>query len=162
MTVLPLEGTFYVKTYQSESVRADGTPDATAILALYSDEPRSCSLFHKLIYDEVWHFHAGDPIRLFLLYPDKTTREVILGNDLSKNQLVQFVVPKGVWQAGEIVPGGQWGLFGCTMAPGFNSQVFEGGKLSDLIEDYPERKAEIERLAMPAVSEKYFAKDFKD
>ena len=30
------------------------------MIALYCDEPRSVSLFHKLPVDEVWHFYKGD------------------------------------------------------------------------------------------------------
>jgi predicted cupin superfamily sugar epimerase len=68
MTTLPVESTYFVKTYRSKTSRPDGTPDGSAIIALYSDDPRSCSLFHRLKYEEVWHFYAGDPIRLVLRF----------------------------------------------------------------------------------------------
>ena len=149
MKILPVESTYFVKTYRSKTSRPDGTADGSAIIALYSDEPRSCSLFHRLKYEEVWHFYAGDPIRLVLLYPDKTSKEIILGNDFSKGHLVQFTVPANVWQAGEIVEGGQWGLFGCTMSPGFTGEIFEGGHYSDLIQNFPDREVDIKKLSVP-------------
>jgi predicted cupin superfamily sugar epimerase len=162
MTILPIEGTYFSKTYESSSIHTTGGPDGTAILGLYSDAPRSCSLFHKLTSDEVWHFYAGDPIRLILLYPNKETKIVILGSDFKNGELIQFVVPKGVWQAGEIVPGGDWGLFGCTMAPGFSANSFEGGYFKDLIKDYPSFKDYLERLSVPEETAKLLPSDYKD
>ncbi|MGZ4761355.1 MAG: cupin domain-containing protein, partial [Ilumatobacteraceae bacterium] len=57
--------------------------------------------------------------------------------------------PAGVWQAGELVDGGRWALFGCTMAPGFTGTCFEGGRISDLLAGYPDRDADIRRLGVP-------------
>ena len=162
MSILPIEGTYFSKTYESSTTNVNGGPDGTAILGLYSDEPRSCSLFHKLTFDEIWHFYAGDPIRLILLYPNKEIKTVVLGSNFKDGELVQFVVPKGVWQAGEIVPGGQWGLFGCTMAPGFSANSFEGGYYKDLIVIYPNAKDYLERLCVPKDSENLLPKDYKD
>ncbi len=162
MSILPIEGTYFSKTYESSSINANNSPDGTAILGLYSDEPRSCSLFHKLTSDEIWHFYAGDPIRLILLYPNKEVKIVVLGSNFKNGELVQFVVPKGVWQAGEIVPGGDWGLFGCTMAPGFTANSFEGGFYKDLINLYPSAKEYIEKLSVPESESKLLPKDYKD
>ena len=59
------------------------------------------------------------------------------------------MIPAGVWQAGELVPGGAWALFGCTMAPGFTAASFEGGTVADLLASYPEREEDIRRLGIP-------------
>ncbi|MGA1390621.1 MAG: cupin domain-containing protein, partial [Candidatus Nanopelagicales bacterium] len=83
MSILPIEGTYFSKTYESSTTNVNGGPDGTAILGLYSDEPRSCSLFHKLTFDEIWHFYAGDPIRLILLYPNKEIKIVVLGSNFN-------------------------------------------------------------------------------
>jgi predicted cupin superfamily sugar epimerase len=42
-----------------------------------------------------------------------------------------------------------YGLFGCTMAPGFTSAGFEAGTRSVLMASHPDRLADIERLAVP-------------
>ncbi len=143
---LPVEGTLYTQTYRSQQTTANGGPLGTAIIALYCEEPYSVSLFHRLSVDEVWHFYAGDPLRLVLLYPDGSSREVIMGNDFEAGQAVQFVVPAGVWQAGHMLAGGRYSLYGCTMAPGFNSSIFEGGSRSQLLAAYPQRAEDIRRL----------------
>jgi predicted cupin superfamily sugar epimerase len=139
---LPVEGTFFAETYRSAS--------SSAGVGLFSADPPSRSLFHRLTFDEVWHFYAGDPLRLVLLHPDGTDSDVIMGGDAPGGRCVQFVVPAGVWQAGEVVPGGRWALYGCTMAPGFTAGCFEGGRMADLLRTHPGRAADIERLGIRA------------
>ncbi len=146
--VLPVEGTFYKSTYCSKQLTPEGAPQGTAMIGMYSDSPMSLSCFHRLPYDEVWHFYGGDPFRLILLYPDGSDREVIMGSDPLQGQSVQFVIPAGVWQAGCMLPGGRYGLFGCTMAPGFTGSGFEAGTAEELIAEYPSRKKDILRLSV--------------
>lgn len=149
MTALPVEGTWFVSTYRSTADTDAGGPVGTAMIGMYSDDPPSRSLFHRLTFDEVWHFYGGDPLRLVLLHPGGSSSEVVMGSDLEAGQVVQHVIPAGVWQAGELVAGGRWALFGCTMAPGFTSSCFEGGTVSQLLAQYPDRAADISRLAIP-------------
>ncbi|MCP4045635.1 MAG: cupin domain-containing protein [Gammaproteobacteria bacterium] len=143
---LPVEQTLFVRTYRSSCEFGGGKPCGTAIIALYCDEPRSVSLFHKLPVDEVWHFYGGDPLRLVLLYPDGSSKDVIMGNDLPKGHHVQFVVPAGVWQAGHMLAGGIYSLYGCTLAPGFTDDMFEGGTRDQLVDIYPDRLDDINML----------------
>ena len=140
---LPAEGTLFAGTYRSVQEYQDRKPFHTAMVALYCDEPYSVSLFHKLPVDEIWHFYSGHPLRLVLLYPDGSSRDVIMGNEPLKGQLVQFIVPGGVWQAGHMLEGGRYSLFGCTMAPGFTDDMFEGGTRELLLSLYPERANDI-------------------
>jgi predicted cupin superfamily sugar epimerase len=143
---LPVEETLFVSTYHSQTEFGDHQPCGTAMIGLYCEQPLSFSRFHRLKADEVWHFYGGDPLRLILLYPDGSSRDVILGSDPFKGQLVQFVIPAGVWQAGNLIAGGRYALFGCSMAPGFSGSMFEGGGRSILKRQYPERTADIARF----------------
>jgi predicted cupin superfamily sugar epimerase len=148
LTPLPIEGTLFASTYRSAGGTPDGRPVGTAMIGMYCDEPPSHSTFHRLPTDEVWHFYGGDPLRLILLHPDGSSDEVIMGVDATAGQRVQFVVPGGTWQAGHIVPGGDYALFGCTMAPGFTSAAFEGGTLGALLPLYPDREDDLRRLCV--------------
>src|SRR5665648_211354 len=143
---LPVEETLFVSTYRSQQEFGDQQPFGTAMIGLYCEEPPSFSRFHRLTADEIWHFYGGDPLRLSLLYADGTSGDVILGSDPFKGKMVQFVVPAGVWQAGHLITGGRYALFGCTMAPGFTGSMFEGGTRSELSRKYPGRLADIERF----------------
>lgn len=145
---LPVEGTLYKNTYCSDMKTSDGSPAGTAMIGIYSENPLSVSCFHRLDYDEVWHVYGGDPFKLILLYPDGTSEEVLMGCDPLKGQRVQFVIPAHTWQAGYIVPGGRYSLFGCTMAPGFTGSIFEAGIAEELIKQYPDRKEDIMRLSV--------------
>src|SRR5688572_27003257 len=135
------EGTLFTSTYRSPESLPNGKPYGTGMIGLYSREPKSVSYFHQLSVDEIWHFYSGDPLRLILLYPDGSSKDVILGNDISQNQIVQFVIPAGVWQAGHTL--GEYSLFGCTLAPGFTDDIFKGGSKEELLKLYPNRKEDI-------------------
>lgn len=149
LTRLPVESTYYRSTWVGGS-GADGRPAGTAIVGLLSAvEPVSRALWHRVDGDEVWHFHAGDPIRMLLLFPDGTSSELLLGPDVLAGHRVQAVVPAGVWQACEVAAGGRWAVFGATMAPGFAGERFESGYAADLLARYPDRAADITRLAVP-------------
>ena len=149
MTPLPVEATHFVSTYRSEANTDAGGPVGTAMIGLYSSDPPSMSMFHRLEFDEVWHFYGGDPMRLVLLHPDGSSADVIVGSDMLAGESVQYVIPAGVWQAGELVPGGSWALFGCAMAPGFTGTCFEGGRIDDLLQRYPDRASDIRKLGIP-------------
>ena len=143
---LPVEGTLFISTYRSKQEFDDGKPVCTAIIALYANDPLSVSMFHKLPVDEMWHFYGGDPMRLILLHPDGTSEDVIMGSDPARGQVVQHIIPGGVWQAGHLQEGGRYALFGCTMAPGFTDDMFIGGTREELLSMYPDREEDIERL----------------
>jgi predicted cupin superfamily sugar epimerase len=145
MTALPSEGTLFKATY-----RRHGSDSSSAMLGLYCDDPPSHSLFHRLPVDEVWHFHAGDPLRLVLLHADGSSSEVRLGPEPLRGHHVQVVVPAGTWQAGHLVAGGRYALFGCTVVPAFESTMYEGGERDVLLPRYPERAADIQRLGCTA------------
>jgi len=143
LTPLPAEGTLFCSSWRSSQEFADGSPVGTAMIGMYCNEPLSRSLFHRLPVDEVWHFYGGDPLRLVLLHPDGSSRVVVMGADPLARQLVQFVVPAGVWQAGYLQDGGEYALFGCTVSPGFTGSMYEGGRREALTSSYPDRTLDI-------------------
>lgn len=148
LKTLPVEGTLFISTYRSQANLRDGDPLGTAMIGLYADEPKSLSYFHRLPSDEIWHFYGGDPLRLVLLFPDGSSLDVILGSNVLAGQHVQYVIPAGVWQAGHMIKGGRYSLFGCTMAPGFTSKGFEAGLTDDLLKKFPKRKEDVLRLCV--------------
>jgi len=145
---LPVEGTLFASTYRSPQEYENGKPVGTAMIGMYCDAPYSVSMFHRLKYDEVWHFYGGDLLRLILLHPDGSSRDVIMGSDPINGQFVQFVIPAGVWQAGHMMEGGKYSLFGCTVAPGFTNDIFEGGTREGLLAMYPDRADDINKFSV--------------
>ena len=139
MTKLPQEDVLFTPTYESAGRGPDGKPLSTAMVAMFTDEPGSFSDMHRLPTDEVWHFYLGDPIELLLLHADGSDELVILGTDVLGGHRVQFTVPAGAWMGARLRPGGEYGVYGNTMAPGFVPSDFEAGDRAELTGRWPGR-----------------------
>jgi predicted cupin superfamily sugar epimerase len=146
---IPLEGTFYRRTYTSGIVLPEGIPAGTAIIGMYCHEPFSGSYFHRVSCDETWHFYKGDPFTLHLLFDDGQAGQVVMGSDVLDGQRLQFTVPAGTWQAAELNANAVYALFGCTVTPGFTGDCFEAGIANELTRQYPAQVAIIEKLCHP-------------
>ncbi len=156
---LPVEGGMFARPYLSTDpcpgellpARYAGVDHAfgSAIYMLYTNEPDSFSEFHKLKTDEVFHFYLGDPFELLLLFPDGTSKTVVMGQDVLAGQQVQFVVPAGVWQGARLLPGGEYAFFGTTMAPAFSVTDFEAASREKLLQQYPHEADRIRALTRP-------------
>ena len=139
----PVEGGFFRETYRSTAnLSAEALPDhpgprsvGTAIYYLLS--PKTVSAMHTLPGDEVFHFYLGDPVRMLQLWPDGSTKEVVLGGDIIGGQQPQLVVPAGVWQGSHLEEGGTFALLGATMAPGFDYADYVRGYFAPLSERWP-------------------------
>lgn len=73
--------------------------------------------------EEIWHFHAGAPLRLRIAPPDGTAEAHFLGMEFPAGERPQATVPTGWWQSAEST--GAWTLVGCTVAPAFDFAGFE-------------------------------------
>jgi predicted cupin superfamily sugar epimerase len=150
----PREGGWFRETWKAEETiplealpagRYSGARSAgTAIYYLL--EPQNFSEMHKLASDEVFHFYLGDPVEMLQLWPDGTGKRVVLGQDIAEGQLVQTVVPQGVWQGTRLIEGGKVALLGCTVSPGFDYADYASGEREELVRRWPDWKAMIEGL----------------
>lgn len=119
------EGGHYRQTWRSPCAEGE-RGNSTAILFLLAAGERSH--WHRVDADEIWLWHAGDPLTLSLA-PDDTgpVERKLLGRDLLDGGEVQCVIPAGFWQAAEPAPGGTQGytLVSCVVAPAFDFAGFE-------------------------------------
>ncbi|MCJ7622340.1 MAG: cupin domain-containing protein [Anaerolineaceae bacterium] len=169
---LPVEGGLFIQTYCSnEMISGDGLPEryprhqrpfGTAILYLFTNKQNSFSAMHKLPTDEIYHFYLGDPIEFLLLYPDTTSRRLILGQDIMNGQQIQYVVPRGIYMGARLVPGGELALIGTTMAPGFDESDYTGAERDWLIERFPAEAKLITQLTRPGEPLMMNRRDAKD
>src|SRR4051794_15083881 len=92
------EGGFYRETYRSnEKISAAGLPArfpdernfSTAIYFLLRSHDRS--MFHRIKSDELWHFHAGGSLSIYVLSSNGLTIHK-LGADIAKGESLQIVV----------------------------------------------------------------------
>jgi len=140
---LPEEGGFYRETYRDPGVIPQsalplhGGDRKYSTCIYYLITPEEFSGLHAVKSTEVFHFYAGDPVRMVQLTEDGELSEVILGNNLDKNQHPQVIVSPYIWQGTKLLDDGQWALLGCTVSPGFEFSDFLGGNYSDLIQKFP-------------------------
>ena len=110
------EGGWFRETFRDPRA-VGGRSVGTAIYFLLKADERSH--WHRVDAAEIWHWHAGGPLRLRI----EGQGDLILGADLAAGQRPQGVVSAGAWQAAE--PMGDWVLVGCTVSPGFDFAGFE-------------------------------------
>src|SRR5580704_4243231 len=153
MVPLPSEGGYFTETYRSglmipRSALPSSYPGersvATAIYYLLT--PDTVSTLHRLRGDEIFHFYLGDQVEMLELRADGTGGMVILGQDIEAGQLLQHVVPAGVWQGARLVEGGKFALLGTTVSPGFDYADYETGRREELAGRYPGFRDKIEVL----------------
>lgn len=147
LSPLPDEGGFYRQTWAGPPCGDDrAQPVGTAIYFLITS--KDFSALHRLETDEIWHFYAGDPIKLVQLNGrDQSARQDIMGSDILAGQVPQVIVRAGVWQGAELAAVNLgWALVGCTMAPGWSEQGFTLGQRETLRAAFPEEAADICRL----------------
>jgi predicted cupin superfamily sugar epimerase len=116
------EGGHFAETFRDPQVDAAGRARSTAIYFLLKAGERSH--WHRVDAVEIWHWHAGAPLRLSLAaQAGAAIAHLTLGPDLAVGQRPQGIVPQHHWQAAESL--GDWTLVGCTVAPAFEFSGFE-------------------------------------
>lgn len=101
------------------------------------------SALHRLEHLEIYHYHAGAPVRFFLI-SDGTVREPVLGPNLAAGERPQLVVPAGVWQASQ--PLGAWSLLGTVVVPPYTDDCVEFADAATLGAAHPSHAARIAEL----------------
>ena len=94
---------------------------ATSILFLLAEG--EFSRWHRVDAAEIWLWQAGAPLHLGLRAAGAGGRMFRLGPHPDAGEVLQAVVPAGVWQ--EARSFGAWSLVGCVVAPAFEFSGFE-------------------------------------
>jgi predicted cupin superfamily sugar epimerase len=144
----PREGGWYVRTYEAAEMvdvdaRYDG-PRRTGTAIYYLLEPGTFSEMHVLESDEIFHYYLGGAVEMLQLWPDGTSKRMVIGKDLSAGERPQVVVPRGVWQGSRLADENGWALLGCTVSPGFEFADYRSAGRAELCAKWP---AERERIA---------------
>lgn len=144
------EGGLYRETYRGEKlITLDNGKErntGTAIYYLLKDTDKSH--FHKVGSDELWLFHQGEPLEIFMITNDGKIETKILGNRLDLNEEPQVIIPANVWFAAQLKNEKGFALVSCIVAPGFDFNDFELGDKNELIKSFPNLKTEIEKLSL--------------
>lgn len=143
------EGGYFKEVYRSQN---QFTPQeigaqrnyATSIYFLI--EASNVSHFHSILQDELWYYHAGDPLVLHILNENGTHSEIKIGPNPNCGEQLQAVVPaKKIFGS---TTTGAFSLVSCMVAPGFDFNDFKLYKKSELLAKFPQQKTIIHLLGM--------------
>ncbi|WP_076791708.1 cupin domain-containing protein [Chlorobium sp. KB01] len=148
------EGGFYRETYRSSaSYSFTGNAPfegsrffATAIYYLLRNS--ECSKLHRIHSDELWFFHAGDPLKVHLFPERGEPSSFTLGTSADEGQVFQEFVPAGIWFGAALAHPEKesYALVSCVVAPGFDFRDFSFADRAALLQQFPGNKPLIERL----------------
>lgn len=110
------------RSASSVSVPARGVERAALTSILFLLARGEASRWHRVLSDEAWHFHEGEPLELLVVDAGfaGATRHVL--GRASEGLEPLAVVPAGAWQAAR--PLGEHALVACDVGPGFDFADF--------------------------------------
>lgn len=146
------EGGYFKESFMSDSRLPEKTlgeePNGerslwTSIYFLLENGEKSH--FHRLKSDEMWYFHDGSPLSIYMINPEGQLIVQKLGLNLEKGETPQMLVPKG-YIFGSAMNEEGFSLVGCMVSPGFVFEDFELFERQELLDLYPEHETLIREL----------------
>jgi predicted cupin superfamily sugar epimerase len=138
------EGGYYKEFYKSNTIvplkEEEGTFEqtrysATSIYFLLS--AGDISTFHRLKFDEVWYYHSGSPLDIYMINQGGELSIKRLGAELIKGEEPQILVSAGTIFGAKCPDDSLYTLLGCMVTPGFDFGDFELFSRSELLALYP-------------------------
>lgn len=144
------EGGYYKESFISNSKLPGNTLHINEERLLWTSiyfllKTGEVSNFHRLKSDEMWYFHAGEALTIYMISPHGELIEKQLGLNIENGESPQVLVPKNYIFGSSMNKEG-FSLVGCMVAPGFDFKDFELFEREDLISKYPIHKEIIEKL----------------
>lgn len=103
------------------------------------------SHLHVIDCDEVWYFHDGRPLTIYMISPEGKLTCPKLGLDAENGECPQILVPKG-YIFGAAMENEGYSLVGCMCAPGFRYETFSMPPRAEILARFPEYTDRIGRL----------------
>jgi predicted cupin superfamily sugar epimerase len=129
-----VEGGYYKESVVSEDLfRKDKNLFSSIYFLLETGE---VSHFHRLKSDEMWYYHDGQALTIYMITLKGELITKQLGLDTEKGESPQVLVPKG-YIFGSAMNSDGFALVGCMVAPAFTFEDFELFERNDLLEMYP-------------------------
>jgi predicted cupin superfamily sugar epimerase len=138
-----IEGGYFKESFVSEQNINDGKKLWTSIYFLL--QTGDVSNLHVLKSDEMWYYHAGSSLTIYMISPNGELTTKNLGLNFEKGETPQFLVPKG-YIFGSAMNEDGFSLVGCMVSPGFTFEDFKLLKRAELLNLYPEHEVIIKKL----------------
>jgi len=146
----PSEGGYFKRTYSSEIATHSLAGERKILSSIYymlcDDSPMG--YLHKNRSDIIHYFHSGSPIIYMIIHPDGQLEKQILGNDLTRGQIPQFIVRGGCWKASELLDG-EYGLLSEAVSPGFEYADMELADAMAIQQQFPGLYDAIKKFIRP-------------
>ncbi|MCY6960490.1 cupin domain-containing protein [Clostridium brassicae] len=139
------EGGYYKESFVSEEdIR--GRKDRKLWTSIYFLLRKGeVSNFHRLKSDEMWYYHSGSPLTIYMISSEGELTEEKLGLNIQNGERPQILVPKD-YIFGSAMNEEGYALVGCMVSPGFHFDDFELFKREELLNNYPKYKEIINKL----------------
>ena len=138
-----VEGGYFKETFLSEDIDSNDKNLYSSIYFLL--RTGEVSNFHRLKEDELWYFHAGESLTIYMIDKNGSLITKKLGLNIEDGEEPQVLVKKGCIFGSAMNEEG-YALVGCMVAPAFSYNSFELFKREDLLKSYPEHKEVILKL----------------
>ena len=138
-----IEGGYFKESFRSQDeVNKDKKLWSSIYFLLETGE---VSNFHRLKSDELWYYHDGEALTIYMITPEGELITKKLGKNIEKGEAPQVLVEKGCI-FGSAMNNDGYALVGCMVSPAFQYDEFELFKRDDLLELYPNHKDIIIKL----------------
>lgn len=94
------------------------------------------SNFHRLKSDELWYYHDGEALTIYMITLEGELITSKLGKNIENGETPQVLVPKGCI-FGSAMNNNGYALVGCMVSPAFEYEEFELFERDYLLSLYP-------------------------
>lgn len=103
------------------------------------------SNFHRLKSDELWYYHDGEALTIYMITPEGELITKKLGKNIENGETPQVLVEKGCI-FGSAMNNDGYALVGCMVSPAFHYDEFELFEREYLLDLYPKYEDIINKL----------------
>ena len=137
------EGGYFAEIYTAPFEQDNRATAGSIYFMLDKDD---VSHFHQLDCDEIWYYHAGCGMKIFILHDGKL-EEHLLGINTKRNEQPMIVFPAGSIFAAENIDKKGFTFISCVTTPRFTYDGFRLVTRLELKQTYPQLPEKILRLA---------------
>lgn len=138
-----IEGGYFKESFISnDEARKDKKLWSSIYFLLRTGE---VSNFHRLKSDELWYYHDGEALTIYMISPEGELITSQLGKNIENGEMPQVLVPKG-YIFGSAMNNDGYSLVGCMVSLAFDYKEFELFDREYLLNLYPEHKEIILKL----------------
>lgn len=149
------EGGYFAPVYKSKDLvkltngnKYDDETRSASTSIYYLLNKTDYSAWHVLKSDELWYFHKGSPLNIYVIDMNGYLSTYVLGDPLKfSGGSFQVSIKAGCYFSAENIDKLSYCLVGCMVAPGFEYNDFQLADKNQLLAMYPQHEALIKKLS---------------